>query len=45
MLVFFHETESGYVWWDEALLFLVPIVLAVALVWWAARRGRSQDDD
>lgn len=45
MIVAFHETDSGYVWWDEALLFALPIVLAVALVLWIARRARSRGED
>jgi len=41
-----HETESGFVWWDEALMFALPIVLAVLAVLWIARRsGADQSDD
>jgi len=41
-----HETGSGFVWWDEALMFAIPIVLAVLAVLWIARRsGADQSDD
>jgi hypothetical protein len=41
-----HETESGFVWWDEALMFAIPVVLAVLAVLWIARRsGADQNDD
>ncbi len=45
MIIAFHETESGYVWWDEALRFAIPIIVAVALVLWMARRARSDGED
>jgi hypothetical protein len=41
-----HETESGLVWWDEALLFAIPVTLGVLAVLWIARRsGADQGDD
>lgn len=42
-----HETDSGYVWWDEALMFAIPVVVAVLVVLWLARRSRSRvgEDD
>ena len=40
-----HETESGFVWWDEALMFAVPIVVAILIVVWIARRGSGRRED
>jgi hypothetical protein len=40
-----HETESGFVWWDEALMFAVPIAAAVLLVVWIARRRSDRSDE
>ena len=44
-LIIAHETEGGYVWWDEALYLIVPIVIAVAIVLWLARRSSSDRDE
>lgn len=46
-LIVAHETDGGYVWWDEALMFLLPIALGILAVVLIARRGRDdrQDDD
>ena len=38
-----HEAESGFVWWDEALLFAVSIVLGILGVMLIARRSRADD--
>lgn len=44
-LIIAHETESGFVWWDEALMFALPIALAVLGVLWLARRSRADHAD
>lgn len=46
-LIVAHETEGGFVWWDEALMFLLPIALAILFLVLIARRGRDDrpDDD
>ncbi len=45
MALMLHETDSGFVWWDEALIFAVPIVIAVATVLWLARRSRVDQSE
>lgn len=40
-----HEAESGFLWWDEALMFAIPIVVGVLAVLWIARRSNGSDDD
>jgi len=43
-LIVAHESENGFVWWDEALMFLLPIALGVMGVLLIARRARSKSD-
>jgi hypothetical protein len=38
-----HEIDSGFVWWDEAVMFAVPIVLGILGVLSIARRARTED--
>jgi hypothetical protein len=40
-----HESGGGYVWWDEALYLILPVVIAVAVVLWLRRRSASDRDD
>lgn len=44
-LIIAHEAESGFPWWDEALMFAIPIALGVLAVLWIARRSNRSDDD
>ena len=40
-----HETESGFVWWDEALMFALPVVVVILIVLRLARRPNRSEDD
>lgn len=40
-----HETDGGFVWWDEALLFALPVIVAILAVLWIARRARSSESE
>jgi hypothetical protein len=40
-----HEAEGGFLWWDVALMFAIPIVLGVLVVLWITRRSNRSDDE